>query len=123
MWKLEKEFRFEAAHQLPNHLGKCRRLHGHSWVARIVVEADELRAGGSSAGMVMDFATIKDAMEPILEEKLDHHFLNETLPMPNPTSEEIARWLFERLEHVLPGLAAVIIEETCTCRCEYRPNI
>ena len=60
-------------------------------------------------------------MQPILDSKLDHHFLNETLPLANPTSEEIARWLFGELKPKLPQLVAVTVHETCTSKCTYRP--
>lgn len=120
MFRLEKEFRFEASHQLPHHSGKCARLHGHSWVGRISVEGEELQRDGSSAGMLADFGDLKAAVAPLLESYLDHFHLNDTLALENPTSEEIARWVYRRLKPSLPGLVSVIIEETCTSRAEYR---
>lgn len=120
MFRLEKEFRFEASHQLPHHSGKCARLHGHSWVGRISVEGEELQREGSSVGMLADFGDLKAAVTPLLEDYLDHFHLNETLALENPTSEEVARWVYYRLKPSLPGLVSVIIEETCTSRAEYR---
>jgi 6-pyruvoyltetrahydropterin/6-carboxytetrahydropterin synthase len=120
MWTISKRFRFEAAHRLPHHDGKCQRLHGHSWQGEIVLRGDSLNTTGPKKGMVVDFNTIKEVMRPLLEHHLDHHHLNETLGMENPTSEEIARWIFVRLRGALPGLVAVVIEETCTSRAEYR---
>lgn len=122
MFTLVKEFRFEAAHRLPSHDGKCRRLHGHSWVCRLVVRGDTLQGAGSpKSGMLLDYGQIKLALAPILEGQLDHHYLNESLPLENPTSECIAQWLYERLKGELPLLAAVEIDETCTCSCRYEP--
>jgi len=121
MWKLEKEFRFEASHQLPHHEGKCRRLHGHSWVGRIVCEGNELKTSGSETGMILDYEEIKKAISPLNLEYLDHWHLNETLKLENPTTEEVARWIYDRIKPKLPLLTAVILEETCTARCEYRP--
>lgn len=118
-WKLEKKFTFEAAHILPHHDGKCGRLHGHSWGGSVLVTSDKLQAFGPKQGMVIDYGEIKAVLSPIIEMYLDHHFLNDSLGLENPTSEEIARWLFKRLQPMLPGLSAVIIEETCTSACIY----
>ncbi len=112
-----KEFTFEAAHHLPNtppgH--KCRRLHGHSFRVAIHVAGPM----DPDAGWVMDFADVKAAFKPLLEQ-LDHNFLNEIEGLENPTSEEIARWIWRRLKPGLPGLSQVGIRETCTAGCVYR---
>lgn len=112
-----KEFTVEAAHRLPNvpidH--KCARLHGHSFRIEIRVEG----AIGADTGWVVDFADIKAAFAP-LEKQLDHHYLNEIPGLENPTSENIARWIWERLAPVLGGISAVTVRETCTSGCVYR---
>jgi 6-pyruvoyltetrahydropterin/6-carboxytetrahydropterin synthase len=119
-WILGKEFSFEASHFLPNHDGKCARLHGHSWKGIIYVQGDALQTAGPKQGMVMDYSEIKAALNPLINQFLDHWHLNDTLEMENPTSEAIAEWLFERLsESGLRGLLAVQINETCTSRCLY----
>ena len=114
--RLEKTFRFEAAHFLPNvpEGHKCGRMHGHSFRVTISVEGpvDE------HSGWVMDYAVIKQAFSP-LEEQLDHHCLNEIAGLENPTSEVIAKWIWSKLKPKLPELAEVALEETCTCRCVY----
>jgi 6-pyruvoyltetrahydropterin/6-carboxytetrahydropterin synthase len=117
-WILSKEFTFEAAHQLPFHDGKCKRLHGHSWRGTVYVAGDKLCSDGAKQGMLMDYGDIKKAFNPIVEDYLDHHFLNETLGLKNPTSEEIARWLFNKLKKDLP-VVGVLINETCTSSCFY----
>ena len=120
-WSIYKEFRFEAAHSLPNHTGKCRRLHGHSWIGRVYVTGDTLQLEGSQKGMLMDFGLLSVYIEPIREQYLDHHYLNETTGLESPTSEELARWIYEKLELAgLPGLEAVEIRETCTSGCIYK---
>lgn len=117
---LAKEFRFEAAHHLPHHDGKCRRLHGHSWVGRVYVRGEELIESGCKQGMVIDYGDIKQYLTPIVEDFLDHHYLNETLGLENPTSEAIAQWIYDRLaSDGLPGIIGVLIEETCTSKCFY----
>lgn len=119
-WTIYKEFRFEAAHRLPYHQGKCQRLHGHSWVGRVYVESNHLIQEGPKQGMVMDFGDVKAYIDPIVENFLDHHYLNETTGLESPTSEAIAQWMFKKLEAAgLPGLIGVEIRETCTSGARY----
>ncbi len=112
-----KVFTVEAAHRLlqvpAQH--KCSRLHGHSF--RI-----EIHVAGTVAereGWVMDFADVKRAFKPLYEQ-LDHHYLNEIEGLENPTSENLARWIWQRLKPALPLLSRVVIHETCTAGCIYR---
>ena len=111
-----KEFTFEAAHLLPNvpEEHKCRRLHGHSYRVRVVVKGEV----DPTLGWVVDFADIKTAFEPVRLE-LDHYYLNEIEGLENPTAENIARWIWRRLESRLPGLGRIEIDETCTSGCAY----
>lgn len=119
-WVIYKEFYFEAAHRLPNHDGKCRRLHGHSWVGRVYIQGESLVQEGPQTGMVIDYGEIKKYLQPLLDYYLDHYFLNETTGLENPTSEEIAKWIFDKLEKAgLSNLYAVEIQETCTSGCRY----
>ncbi len=114
--RLEKTFRFEAAHWLPyvpeGH--KCGRMHGHSFRVTVVVEGEVKE----DSGWVMDYGIIKDAFAP-LEQQLDHHLLNEIEGLENPTSEVLSKWIWNRLQPKLPQLYEVAVEETCTCRCVY----
>jgi 6-pyruvoyltetrahydropterin/6-carboxytetrahydropterin synthase len=115
--RLAKTFHFEAAHDLPtfppDH--KCRRLHGHSFRFDVIVEGEV----DSAKGYLIDYGDIKKAAEPIVK-RLDHYYLNEIDGLSNPTSEVLAKWLFDRLKSALPQLSAIIVYETCTSRCEYR---
>ncbi len=120
-FRLTKSFRFEASHQLPNHDGKCQRLHGHSWIGTLVVEGETLCQIGAKQGMVVDYSDLGAAVKPLVEGYLDHHHLNETTGLKNPTSEELARWIYDRLIPFIPQLVAVKVMETCTAECEYRP--
>lgn len=122
MWVLSKEFKFEASHQLAYHDGKCARLHGHSWRGFVYVSGSSLVEDGAKSGMVMDYADIKKHLNPMVEEYLDHWHLNESLGLPNPTSEIIARWIYEYLRQSLP-IIAVRIDETCTSSCFYAPGL
>lgn len=112
-----KEFTFEAAHYLPNvpESHKCRRMHGHSFRVRIYVEGPV----GEESGWVMDFADLKTTFKPIYQ-RLDHYLLNEIEGLENPTSENLARWIWERLKPTLPLLSKIVVHETCTSGCEYQ---
>jgi 6-pyruvoyltetrahydropterin/6-carboxytetrahydropterin synthase len=68
---------------------------------------------------VMDYAVIGEAFKPIWE-TLDHYYLNEIAGLENPTSENIAIWIWSRLKPNLPLLTEVVVAETCTARCIYR---
>jgi 6-pyruvoyltetrahydropterin/6-carboxytetrahydropterin synthase len=115
--ELRKTFSFEAAHLLPHlpQTHKCRRLHGHSFSVDIVIEGP----CDPKLGWVMDYADITKAFKPLWEQ-LDHYYLNEISGLENPTSENVAVWIWERLKPTLPLLTEVAVAETCTARCVYR---
>jgi 6-pyruvoyltetrahydropterin/6-carboxytetrahydropterin synthase len=115
--QIYKDFHFEAAHRLPNVPAghKCARLHGHSFHVRLYVQGET----GEHSGWVMDFSDIKRAFKPLLEQ-LDHFYLNDIPGLENPTSEHIARWIWQRLQPNLSELYAVEIRETCTSGCIYK---
>jgi 6-pyruvoyltetrahydropterin/6-carboxytetrahydropterin synthase len=115
--ELRKTFQFEAAHLLPYlpKAHKCRRLHGHSFKVEIGV-AGEL---DPKLGWVMDYADLSSAFRPIWK-KLDHRYLNAIVGLENPTSENIALWIWRKLKPALPLLTEVVVAETCTARCIYR---
>ena len=111
-----KEFRIEAAHRLPNvpEGHKCRRLHGHSFRIGVHVEGSL----HPELGWVMDFADLGEAFGP-LHDQLDHNYLNEIEGLENPTSENLACWVWDRLKPALPQLERVVVRETCTSGCVY----
>lgn len=115
--ELTKKFTFEAAHRLPNtpEGHKCRRLHGHSFTIELLVKGEV----DPESGWLIDFADISAAWQP-LHAQLDHYYLNEVPGLENPTSENLSRWIWERLDGTLPYLSAVIVHETCTSACTYR---
>jgi len=115
--ELRKTFQFEAAHRLPRlpESHKCHRLHGHSFQTEIVV------AGECDPRLewLVDYADLSEAFRPLWEQ-LDHRYLNEIPGLDNPTSENIAVWIWDRLKPRLPLLTEVVVAETCTARCVYR---
>src|SRR5687767_15219649 len=114
--ELVKDFRFEAAHYLPNvpEGHKCRRMHGHSFRGEVAVRGEI----DARTGWLIDFADLKKAVDPIVV-RLDHYLLNEIEGLENPTSELLAVWMWNQLAGKLPILFRVTIEETCTSRCHY----
>lgn len=135
---LTKTFSFEAAHRLDFHDGKCARLHGHSFKLTVVVgeiSAGELiREAGNitqfkpkrhpKSNMLLDYGDISSIVKSFVEDKLDHHFLNETLSTKSPTSEYIASYCFGYFsgEFYKKGveLREIRISETCTSEAIYR---
>ena len=115
--EIYREFTFEAAHRLPNvpEGHKCARLHGHSYK----VEVHVLGPVGDDTGWVQDFGDLKAAFRP-LEDQLDHYYLNELDGLENPTSEVLAKWIWDRLVVTLPSLSEIRVRETCTSGCVYR---
>lgn len=118
--RLVKELRFEAAHRLPRvpERHKCHRLHGHSFKVELSVEGPV----DPDTGWFIDYAVIDDIWQP-LHDVLDHNYLNDIEGLENPTSEHLARWLWERIKPQLPSLTVVTVHETCDARCEYRGPI
>lgn len=105
---LTKQFRFEAAHRLPNHAGKCARPHGHSYLLEVSVRGPVLPVRGhSDDGMVIDLDAIKAVVQAAIIERLDHQDLNTILPEPT-TAECIAHWIWDALEAAAPEFAALL---------------
>jgi 6-pyruvoyltetrahydropterin/6-carboxytetrahydropterin synthase len=111
-----REFTFEAAHRLPRvpdgH--KCARLHGHSYRVEVHVRGQV----DPATGWVMDFAEIETAVKP-LRDQLHHNYLNDVPGLDNPTSENLARWIWGRLTGSLP-LSVIVVRETAASGCVYR---
>ncbi|MBL0213735.1 MAG: 6-carboxytetrahydropterin synthase QueD [Myxococcales bacterium] len=115
--RLERIYRFEAAHFLPKVPAghKCARMHGHSYSVEVVIDGEI----DPERGWVMDFAEIDEHAGPLVKQ-LDHQVLNEIDGLANPTSELLAVWWWHKLAASLPGLAEVVVSETPTSRCIYR---
>jgi len=94
MYELKVISQFAAAHHLRGYVGDCERLHGHNWKVEVCVIGKKL----GSDGLVIDFKVVKQATKKVLSE-LDHEFLNELEPFKtlNPSSENIARYIFKSL--------------------------
>lgn len=108
---LTKEFKFEAAHDLPNHDGHCRDLHGHSYHGVVTIEGEIKPADGKpDEGMVADFHIIKDVTD-----QLDHTYLNDVIADRPTTAENIAGWIADALILDRPDLRiTVLLHETAS---------
>lgn len=112
-----KVFKFDAAHRLPE-VGKdhrCAEVHGHSFRVEIYVSGPV----DSRFGWVMDFAEMDKAFQPLIDQ-LDHKYLNDIEGLMNPTSENIARWIWKRLHLTLPQLSKIVVQESPDTGCIYR---
>ena len=86
---------FAAAHRLPEHEGKCARLHGHTYGLEVTVEGTP-QESGPARGMVMDFADLRERVSHLIVDRLDHQLLNEMIDQ-TPTAEAVATWAFQLL--------------------------
>jgi 6-pyruvoyltetrahydropterin/6-carboxytetrahydropterin synthase len=93
---IAKVFTFDAAHHMHNYEGKCIRLHGHTYRLEVTISGCP-----NAIGMSIDFGTIKKIYEGPLKEKLDHRYLNETLPAMNPSVENVLVWIWEQIDRKL----------------------
>ncbi|TGN20450.1 6-carboxytetrahydropterin synthase QueD [Leptospira idonii] len=116
--ELSKTFGFEAAHFLPNvpEGHKCKRMHGHSFRFSVTLKGEI----DPHTGWVMDFGELKSIVKPIIDEHLDHYILNDVKGLENPTSENVAVWIWNKIKPQLPLLDQITVYETCTSSCVYR---
>jgi len=119
MYELIVETQFSAAHRLREYRGNCEKLHGHNWKIDVRLRSDEL----DRLGMVCDFREVKRLVKNMVD-RLDHHYLNDVPPFTtlNPTTENIARFLFDELAKTLPEgvkAASVTAWESEGCGARY----
>jgi 6-pyruvoyltetrahydropterin/6-carboxytetrahydropterin synthase len=115
--ELSRVYFLDSAHLVPC-LGQghiCGRLHGHTWKIEVHVAGEV----DPATRILIDYYDIDQAWAPI-HEALDHRYLNEVPGLEHPTTEEIARWIWERLKPALPLLSRLVIFEGMRDRCEYR---
>lgn len=120
MYELTVETVFASAHQLRGYKGKCENIHGHNWRVQVSVTAERL----NDIDLAIDFHDLK-AMTNEVVSQLDHKFLNDIFPFTekNPSSENIARWIFDSLAKKLTGygikVSAVTVWESDTASATY----
>lgn len=116
MYSIKVETHFSAAHNLRGYKGKCEDLHGHNWKVEVAVTQKRL----VRTGMVMDFHDLKTKLNKVLE-KLDHKYLNDVacFKKVNPTSENIARYIYDSLKKDIPLINSVTVWENISCCATY----
>ena len=116
MYSLKVEANFSSAHNLRGYKGKCEDLHGHNWRIEAVVKSDEL----NNIGIVVDFKELKQRLNAVLDQ-MDHKYLNKLtyFKKVNPTSENIAKYIYQKLIKKIPLLDSVTVWENATCCATY----
>ncbi|MDY2947593.1 6-carboxytetrahydropterin synthase QueD [Mannheimia varigena] len=138
MFKIAKEFSFDMAHMLDGHDGKCQNLHGHTYKLQVEVTGD-LHKSGAKRGMVMDYSDLKAIVKCHILDPMDHAFIydlhnererqvaqllidlkSKVYGIPSrTTAEEMAKYMFEKLEKVGLPVSLIRLWETPTSYCEY----
>ncbi|NYT32064.1 6-carboxytetrahydropterin synthase QueD [Rhizobium sp. WYCCWR 11128] len=117
--KITQAFTFEAAHRLPNvpTTHKCHRMHGHSYRVELQLKG----VVDPRTGFVIDFFDVEKVFGPVLE-SLDHHTLNDIDGLENPTAENIAVWIWQKVKPLIDELNSVKVVETPSCWAEFEGN-
>ncbi|MFM8980340.1 MAG: 6-pyruvoyl trahydropterin synthase family protein [Planctomycetia bacterium] len=110
---VRRDFHFEASHQLPNHPGRCRRLHGHGYRLRVACRAPV----NPLTGIAIDFGDLKALVRTHVIEALDHTHLNDLLALPS--AEHIVAWIWERLAAQGLPLCELTLWESPGCSVTY----
>jgi 6-pyruvoyltetrahydropterin/6-carboxytetrahydropterin synthase len=113
---ITKIFSFDAAHTLPEHKGKCRQLHGHTYSLEVTIEG-ALQERGPATGMIMDFAELDQEVKKLVVEPLDHTHLNDHFDFA-PTAEALAVWMLRTLQEAGLPVIRVRLWETPTSYAE-----
>ncbi len=116
MYKIKIESNFSSAHNLRGYRGRCEELHGHNWKVEVAAACTEL----DKIGMVLDFKHLKNKLNTLLD-KLDHKYLNKItyFKKVNPTSENIAKYIYDSLKGGVPGILSVTVWENDTSCATY----
>ena len=114
MIEISQTFSFDAAHHLGAGAAENRRLHGHSFYVEVTLRGEP----DAKTGFLRDFSEVDAALKAV-RELLDHRLLNDVDGLPNPTLENLARFIFTQAKAKLPEVARVKISrpsygQTCT---------
>jgi len=119
-----KRFKFDAAHRLPNHGGKCHQLHGHTYHLEVTVTGSlDSDDGSVTKGMIIDFHDLGVLVKTNFINKYDHGYLNDHFD--NPTAENMVLYIGQKLHSLLPSgvtLVSCKLWETEDCFATYIPT-
>ena len=120
MFRIERDYTVEAARRLPQLPAEhpCYRLHGHRFTVTLAIEGN----ADNEKQWVADYYDVDSAYEKQVGSLIDHNYLNDIAGLEVPTTEMLARWVFERLKPALAGLVEVVVAEENDTRCSYRPD-
>ena len=94
MYYVSKRMEIAGSHHLElPYESKCRNLHGHNWIVTVYCRSKEL----TNYGMILDFTHIKKE----IHDKLDHQNINDVVPSMNPTAENMARWICDKVNNIM----------------------
>ena len=116
MYSIKVDASFSSAHNLRGYKGKCEDLHGHNWKVEVCASSEKL----DKIGMVLDFKFVKKYLNDVLDQ-LDHKYLNEIAYFKkiNPTSENIAKYIYEKLKPRIKQLDSVMVWENSSSLATY----
>lgn len=118
MYRLRVRGTFDAAHYIRDYEGKCSREHGHRWTVEVRLKGGKL----DDRNILVDFKDVKDAMNFVIDQHLDHYQLNDSLGEPNLTAEFLAKWFFQQMTaRAIRGVRVESVEvwESPECSVEY----
>ncbi|MGD9014964.1 MAG: 6-carboxytetrahydropterin synthase QueD [Candidatus Omnitrophota bacterium] len=116
MFEIKVIGQFSAAHNLRGYRGRCEELHGHNWKVEVSVSGEKL----DKAGMLMDFKQLRMRLNKVLD-RLDHKYITRLTHFKriNPTSENIAKYIYQSLKAQTPDLKSVTVWESDSSSASY----
>ncbi len=116
MFEVMVKAEFSSAHRLRGYEGKCENLHGHNWAVEATVASRDL----DNKGLLIDFRVLKGKLKEIMND-LDHKNLNDlpAFKVKNPTSENIAKYIYDRLKEGGIALSRVSVWESSSSCASY----
>jgi 6-pyruvoyltetrahydropterin/6-carboxytetrahydropterin synthase len=117
MMSLTRKFVFDSAHKLSNYKGKCKHLHGHTYLLKVTIRGTI----NEKTGIIMDFGDIEKIVNELVIKRLDHHYINDVIKIP--TAENIVRWIWKVLSPEFKrykiGLYKLELQETPSSSVSY----
>lgn len=116
MFEIKKQMSFSAAHHLLNYDGECENQHGHNWLVEAYVKGNNL----DKSNILIDYKVLKKEMKQVLD-LLDHKDINELEYFKDisPSSEILAKFIFDKLKENIPNISRVSVWETSTSCATY----
>lgn len=116
MYEIKAQLYFSAAHHLLNYDGECENQHGHNWLVEAYVQGTEL----DKSNILIDYKILKKYLKDVLN-LLDHKDINELEDFKgvSPSSETLAKYIYEKMKVNVPQISKISIWETATSCASY----